>query len=181
MLTQGEGAVGVAFRVRVEIAIVAIEVCVIEGVHPVWIEVLSDLPVVAGDFALGGTRETVVGVRSAGGVGTVVANARRKDGAIWLAGRVRDLDANKVHQGFDDAGFRSDAGRERKLGLTAGAYDGALVDFGLEYRKAVNDAVASELVVDDRQVALFEGTDAHVGRFEIRPGKEHSSSKPVRR
>ena len=45
---QGEGAVGVAGGEDVEIAVVAVETRVVEGIRPVGIEVFADLVVVAG-------------------------------------------------------------------------------------------------------------------------------------
>ena len=107
----------------------------------------------------------------AGGVRAIVADAGGKDGAIGRLGLVYQLDANEVDQRLDDAGLRVGARGKRNLGVLP--EDGALVDFALEHCEAVGDAVASEFIVDDGQMALFEGAYAHVGRFVIRAGEEH--------
>ncbi len=57
--------------------------------------------------------------------------------------------------------------------MLACADDGAFVDFILEDRETIDDAVTRELVVDDGQMALFEGADADAGGLEIGSGEEH--------
>ena len=69
---------------------------------------------------------------------------------------VLHLHANEVHQG--SALFSVERCREE--------------------REAVDDAVAREFVVHDRQMALLERADADAGGLEFRAGEEHELAEP---